>query len=167
MMPKAQYPKITIVTPVYNNAKFIESCIGSVLNQKYPNLEYIIIDGGSTDGTAEVIEKYKDKLAYYVSEKDRGQTHALNKGFAKASGDVLAWLNADEEYLPGTLKKVGNAFLSNLKLDLLFGQRIVVDVNKKKLAQNIFLKCILCTTCFMAEGYYPLTQHFGVAECIL
>lgn len=85
------------------------------------------------DGTTEVIEKYKDKLAYFVSEKDRGQTHALNKGFAKATGDVFAWLNADEEYLPGTLLKVGKAFVTTTDLDFYYGQRIVVDTNKKEI----------------------------------
>ena len=106
-------PKITIITPVFNNVQFIENCITSVLNQDYSNLEYIIIDGGSDDGTVEIIEKYAEKLSYYISEKDRGQTHALNKGFAK-TGEVLAWLNADEEYLPGTLSEVGNYFMNNL-----------------------------------------------------
>jgi len=134
------YPKISIVTPVFNNARFIENCVISVLNQGYPNLEYIVIDGGSTDGTAQIIEKYADQLAYYVSEKDQGQTHALNKGFGKATGDVLAWLNADEEYLPGILLKVGDAFSNNSKLDLLFGQRIVVDVNKNKIGTKYFPK---------------------------
>lgn len=135
-MNKGQYPKITIVTPVYNNVKFIEDSVTSVLNQKYPNLEYIVIDGGSTDGTVEIIEKYKDKLTYYVSEKDRGQTHALNKGFGKATGDVLAWLNADEEYLPGTLFKVGQAFSYIPKLDFYYGQRIIIDSSKREIGRR-------------------------------
>ena len=92
------FPRITIITPVFNNVHFIESCILSILNQNYPNLEYIVIDGGSNDGTLEIIENYAEKLTYFISEKDRGQTHALNKGFAKATGQILAWLNADEEY---------------------------------------------------------------------
>ena len=135
-MNNGQYPKITIVTPVYNNVKFIEDCIKSVLNQKYPNLEYIVIDGGSTDGTAEIVEKYKDKLAYYVSEKDRGQTHALNKGFAKASGDVLAWLNADEEYLPGTLWKVGKAFMADPEIDFFFGNRVIINEDHDEIGRK-------------------------------
>jgi len=126
-MNNGQYPKITIVTPVYNNVKYIEDCIVSVLNQNYPNLEYIVIDGASTDGTAEIIGKYKNKLAYFVSEKDRGQTHALNKGFAKATGNVLAWLNADEEYLPGTLMEVGKAFMADPELYFFFGNRVIIN----------------------------------------
>jgi glycosyltransferase involved in cell wall biosynthesis len=120
-------PKISIVTPVYNNAPYIENCIKSVFNQDYPHLEYIIIDGGSTDGTVEIIEKYTDQLAYFESEKDRGQTHALNKGFANATGDIFAWLNADEQYLPGTLHAVGSAFSSHLGLDFFYGNRIIVN----------------------------------------
>ena len=129
-------PKISIVTPVFNSVDFIESCLVSVLGQEYPNLEYIVIDGGSSDGTVQIIEKYADRLAYFVSEKDRGQTHALNKGFAKATGDVLAWLNADEEYLPGTLKKVGKAFAASPELDLFYGQRIVVDADGNEIGRK-------------------------------
>lgn len=129
-------PKISIVTPVYNNARFIEDCILSVLSQAYPRLEYLVIDGGSTDGTTEIIEKYKDKLAYFVSEKDRGQTHALNKGFTRATGDILGWLNADEEYLPGTLLQVGRAFSNTPDLDLYYGSRIIVDSNKREIGRR-------------------------------
>jgi len=120
-------PKISIVTPVYNNAPYVENCIKSILNQDYPQLEYIIIDGGSTDGTLQIIKKYTDHLAYFVSEKDRGQTHALNKGFTRATGDIFAWLNADEQYLPGTLHEVGKAFSSHLGLDFFYGNRIIVN----------------------------------------
>ena len=104
------------------------------------NLEYIIIDGGSTDGTVQIIEKYADQLTYFVSEKDRGQTYALNKGFAKATGQVLAWLNADEEYLPGTLLEVGTYFMNNPDLDLYYGQRIIINDDKKEIGRKIFPK---------------------------
>jgi glycosyltransferase involved in cell wall biosynthesis len=124
---ETELPKISIITPVYNNAPYIEHCIKSVLNQDYPHLEYIIIDGGSTDGTVELIEKYADRLAYFESKKDRGQTHALNKGFAHATGDIFAWLNADEQYLPGTLSKVGRTFASHSELDFFYGNRIIVN----------------------------------------
>jgi glycosyltransferase involved in cell wall biosynthesis len=120
-------PKISIVTAVYNNAPYIENCIKSVLSQDYPHLEYLIIDGGSTDGTVQIIEKYANRLACFISEKDRGQTHALNKGFARASGDIFAWLNADEQYLPGTLHDVGRAFSIHFGLDFYYGNRIVVN----------------------------------------
>jgi glycosyltransferase involved in cell wall biosynthesis len=126
---ETELPKISIVTPVYNNAPYIENCIKSVLNQDYPHLEFIIIDGASKDGTVEIIEKYTDRLAYFESEKDRGQSHALNKGFARATGSIYAWLNADEQYLSGTLHEVGRTFSSHLGLDFFYGNRIVVNKN--------------------------------------
>ena len=131
-----RFPKISIVTVVYNNVQYIENCVRSVLDQNYPNLEYIIIDGGSIDGTVQVIEKYTDKLDYFISEKDRGQTHALNKGFAAATGDVFAWINADEQYLPGTLEKVGTAFMENPKLDFFYGNRIIINSNYEEIKRK-------------------------------
>lgn len=102
--------KISIVTPCYNMAAYIEQTIRSILSQGYDNLEYIIIDGGSTDGTTDIIERYRDSLAYYVSEPDKGMYDAINKGFAHATGDVIAWLNADDIYLPGALQTVNKVF---------------------------------------------------------
>ena len=104
--PKISAPKISVITPSYNQAEFIEATLKSVLDQGYPNLEYIVIDGGSTDGSVDIIQKYADKLAYWVSEKDRGQSHAINKGFQRATGDILCWLNSDDYFLPGTLEFV-------------------------------------------------------------
>lgn len=99
-------PKISIITPSYNQGIFIEETILSVIGQNYPNLEYIIIDGGSTDDTVEIIKKYEKHLHYWISEKDGGQSNAINKGFEIASGDILAWLNSDDIYLPGTLSHI-------------------------------------------------------------
>jgi len=107
------WPRISIVTPSYNQGQFIEETIRSVLLQGYPNLEYIIIDGGSTDNSVEIIKKYEPWLAYWVSEPDRGQSHAINKGWERATGDLLAYLNSDDTYLPLALVQVATWWREN------------------------------------------------------
>lgn len=115
-------PRISIVTPSFNQAQFIEQTICSVLDQGYPNLEYFVMDGGSTDGTVEILKKYEKHLTGWASEKDRGQTHAINKGFARATGDVYAYLNSDDWYLPGSLQTVGEHFAAHSETGLLHGR---------------------------------------------
>ncbi|VAW86183.1 Glycosyl transferase, family 2 [hydrothermal vent metagenome] len=100
------FPKISIVTPSYNQGEFLEATLVSVLDQRYPNLEYIVIDGGSNDNSIEIIKKYEKHLTYWVSEKDRGQSHAINKGFEKATGELFYWLNSDDKLEPGALETV-------------------------------------------------------------
>jgi len=124
-----KYPKISIVTPSYNQGKFIEGTILSVLNQNYPNLEYIIVDGGSTDNSVEIIKKYQDRISYWVSEKDRGQSHAVNKGFKRATGDIIGWLNSDDTYLPHCLKHVEKAFSEHPDADAVYGNIVYTDEN--------------------------------------
>lgn len=104
------YPKISVVTPSYNQSEFLLETMLSVFKQDYPNLEYIVIDGGSTDDSVEIIKSFDDKLAYWASEPDKGQAHAINKGFKMASGDILYWINSDDILLPGALAEVAERF---------------------------------------------------------
>lgn len=107
---RTSYPKICIVTPSYNQERFIEQAIRSVVDQRYPNLEYIIIDGGSADGTTDIIRRYEEHLSYWVTEPDKGQYDALNKGFSKSSGEIMAWLNSDDKYTPWAFELVADLF---------------------------------------------------------
>lgn len=136
----SSWPKISIVTPSYNQAEFLERTILSVLNQNYPNMEYIIIDGGSTDGSVEIIKKYEKYLAYWVSEKDNGQSDALNKGFRRCKGEILAYINSDDMYLPGSFFKVVKAFKTKTRINLIFGNVIHIDANDNLIGECRFTK---------------------------
>jgi glycosyltransferase involved in cell wall biosynthesis len=125
------WPRISIVTPSYNQGPFIEEAIRSVLLQRYPNLEYLIIDGGSTDDSVEIIQKYSPWLSYWVSESDRGQAHAINKGFQKTSGDIVGWLNSDDLYEPGSLYAIARTFVENPTCSVVFGDCYFVDEANK------------------------------------
>src|ERR1700678_1499461 len=98
------WPRITVVTPSFNQGNYLSDTIESVLGQGYPNLDYMVLDGGSTDNSVEVIKRYEKHLSFWCSEKDGGQAAAINRGFSKATGAILAWLNSDDYYLPGALK---------------------------------------------------------------
>jgi len=121
------YPKISIITPSFNQAPFIERTILSVLNQNYPNLEYIIIDGNSTDKSVEIIKKYERYLAYWVSEKDEGQADAINKGLRMATGELVGWQNSDDIYLPGALRTLSETFQKHRNEDVFFGNVYLID----------------------------------------
>jgi len=134
IMPDGRpWPRISIVTPSYNQGQFIEETIRSVLLQGYPNLEYIIIDGGSTDNTIEIIKKYEPRLSHWVSERDNGQSHAINKGWEKSTGKILAWINADDRYCPEAIKNIAQAFCKQENIVLVCGGGQTFDVSGKKL----------------------------------
>lgn len=122
--------KISVVTVCYNMEKTIEGTILSVLNQEYPNIEYIIVDGGSTDGTMKIVEKYRDRLTTVISEPDGGMYDALRKGFNKVSGEVLGWINADDEYLPWTFKYVNEVFNQFNEVNWIGGTPMFMDENR-------------------------------------
>jgi hypothetical protein len=120
-------PRITVVTPSFNQARYLEAAIRSVLDQDYPNVEYLIMDGGSTDGSVDIIRRYADRLAYWASAPDGGQSAAIKAGFQRSTGDVLAWLNSDDIYLPGALSHVARAFDESPGVDFIYGARRIID----------------------------------------
>lgn len=121
------FPLVSIITTSFNQVDFLEKTMRSVLEQDYPNIEYLVVDGGSTDGSVEIIKKYAKNLAWWVSEKDRGQADGINKGFARAGGKYIAWLNSDDFYFPGAVRKAVEALESNPEVGFIFGNVQVVE----------------------------------------
>ena len=128
-------PKISIVTPSFNHGMYLERTIRSVIDQNYPNLEYIVQDGGSHDGSAEILKKYADSLRHWESAKDNGQSHAINLGFRHATGEIMAYLNSDDFLLPGTLPYIADYFRRHPEIDVVYGHRIVVDAEDREVGR--------------------------------
>ena len=128
-------PKVSIITPSYNQGQFIEETILSAKNQDYPNIEHIVIDGNSTDSTLDILHKYDNDIIW-ISEPDRGQSDALNKGFRIATGEIIGWLNSDDIYLPGAVKKAVDALMNNPKFDIVYGDYLIIDENSKVLLKK-------------------------------
>lgn len=124
-------PKINIITPSFNQGEFLRETIESVINQDYQNLEYFIVDGGSTDGSVDVIRDYEPRLAYWCSEKDEGQADAIMKGFARCTGELFAWVNSDDVLFPGCLKAVADCYLKNGRPDLIHTNVAYIDAGSR------------------------------------
>jgi glycosyltransferase involved in cell wall biosynthesis len=124
-------PLVSIITPSFNQGKFLEETILSVLNQDYKNIEYIIVDGGSDDNTLEVIQKYQSRLAWWASEPDKGQTDAINKGFNRAKGEILAWLNSDDVYSSGAVREAVQYLVDNPQIGMVYGDLDFIDEKGK------------------------------------
>ncbi len=122
-----ELPLVSIVTPSYNQARYLGATIQSVLEQDYPRIEYIVMDGGSTDGSVEVIQRFADRIAYWISEPDSGQTDAINKGFARAQGEILAWLNSDDLYRPGAISEAVTFMQQHPEVGLVYGDTDYID----------------------------------------
>ncbi|HEX8897240.1 MAG TPA: glycosyltransferase family 2 protein [Chthoniobacterales bacterium] len=158
-------PKISIVTPSFNQGRFLEETIRSVLDQNYPNLEYIIIDGGSTDETVDVIRRYEDKITSWVSEKDRGQVHAINKGIEKTTGDIFAFINSDDLYLPGTFQTVAEYFASHPESEWVCGDTIMFG---EGMADDLIRTVVPKSAAHCLSWAYKASQpgHFWKRELI-
>lgn len=134
---EADLPKITIVTPSFRQARFLERTIRSVLDQGYPKLEYMIFDGGSTDGSADIIRRYESRLARWASEKDNGQSDAINRGLRAATGDVVGWLNSDDTLAPRALWRIAECYARRPDVDLVYGHTCLIDADDRVLRRLV------------------------------
>jgi glycosyltransferase involved in cell wall biosynthesis len=131
-------PLVSIVTPSYNQVQFLEETLCSVIRQDYEAIEYIVIDGGSTDGSLEIIKRYEAQLAYWISEPDKGQVDAINKGLRRASGDIVAWINSDDLYMAGAIHEAVEALQQNPEVGMVYGDGIMVDAEGKLLDRHTY-----------------------------
>jgi glycosyltransferase involved in cell wall biosynthesis len=120
-------PLVSVITPSYNQAAYLEQAMRSVLEQGYPALEYLVVDGGSKDGSTAIIKRHSDRLAWWVTEKDRGQADAINKGLRRAKGEIIAWLNSDDLYMPGTVRKAVETFQKHPRAAMVHGDVLAID----------------------------------------
>jgi glycosyltransferase involved in cell wall biosynthesis len=165
------FPKITVITPSFNQGEYLEATINSVLDQQYPDVEYMIIDGGSTDDSAAIIQQYSNHLAYWVSEKDKGQAHAINKGLLRASGEIITWINSDDQLLPGSLKRVAHIFNENPDVDLIHGKTILFGMTHTEIVRGMESSgkpyCYLAGMCFPQPSSFftrRIVEKVGVLD---
>lgn len=163
-MPGAKNLNISVIVPSFNQGQYIGETLASLVSQDYENLQIIVIDGGSTDQTVSVIEQYAGKIAYWVSEKDKGQSEAINKGFAKASGDIITWLNSDDVYEPGTLHKAAAAFEADPALVVWHGKSLLFGNNKP--SQVIGLQTDIALHAYFPYMRFPQPSSFIRAQAL-
>lgn len=159
-MIKSDIPRISIITPSYNQGQFIEDTINSVLEQNYPNLEYLIIDGGSSDNSLEIIKKYEKYLSFWISEKDQGQSHALNKGLKHVTGEIFGFLNSDDVYTPGTLELVAKYFAEHPDAWVVCGGTREIDKNGNLIREMPYLPAIGWEDLVLCKTYQPQPPTF-------
>jgi glycosyltransferase involved in cell wall biosynthesis len=162
---KKGYPKISIITPSYNQGQFIEETIRSVVYQDYPNIEYIIIDGGSKDESVDIICKYKNQISHWVSESDNGQTDAINKGLKLATGDIIAYLNSDDVYYPNTFLKIARYFEQNPDIAMVYGNAVHIDRDGKLL--SVIHTGKLDITQYLSNRFYLPQPSIFFRSCVL
>ena len=174
MIRKSNSPKISVITPSYNQGKFLEQTIQSVLNQEYPNLEYIIIDGGSTDDSVSIIKKYQDQLTFWESKKDNGQADALNKGFSKATGDILCWINSDDYFLSNVFHEIstydwkpqvgavaGIGHIINLNKEIIYTPKYYSPITTETLFHWSHSKDFMQPACFFTKEAWEVCGPFN------
>jgi glycosyltransferase involved in cell wall biosynthesis len=149
------FPKISIIVPSFNQGEFIEATILSILNQNYPHTELIIIDGASTDKTLDIIKKYESYIAYWISEQDQGQSDALNKGYAKATGEIYGWMNSDDIYLPNTFHTIAEEYKNN-KFEVIYGHSLTINEKNQILKVNFSFP--FSEGQLVHEGFVAVTQ---------
>ena len=170
----SKLPRVTIVTPTLNHAPFIEATLDSVLGQQYPNLEYIVIDGGSSDGTVDILKRYDKYLSYWHSQPDRGQADAINFGFQKSTGAILAWLNSDDYYLPRTIHTAVERLMSADGPALTYGSCILLDERNNTISysqsrnfdrnQLAFESPLIQPSCFWTRTLWDSTGNLDIAS---
>lgn len=154
-------PKISIITPNYNGDKYLEETILSVINQNYPNLEYIIIDGGSNDSSVEIIKKYQDKITHWISEPDKGLYNALNKGFSLSTGDIMGWINSDDKLHPNCLSILAKTFFEKPNIHWIQGKPNTIDVegNFRSERAHFYLRHLFYLRYFNLSTSYLIQQE--------
>ncbi len=149
-------PLVSIITPSFNQASYIETTMNSVLSQDYPRIEYIVVDGGSTDGTVDIVKKYESRIAWWVSEKDKGQTDAINKGFARATGEILAWINSDDMYEPGAVSAAVKYLQEHPEVGMVYGDCNFINETGKVIGR---FNAIQTSYRLIRQGYVHIPQQ--------